>query len=55
VARTVDIAFDDRQIADLAAADIASWSAVEETVVALLGELAASGHRLALLSNIGGG
>jgi putative hydrolase of the HAD superfamily len=52
VASALDIVFDDRQIADLTAADIASWSAVDETMVALLGELAASGHRLALLSNI---
>ena len=52
MARALDIVFDDRQIADLAAADIASWSAVDETMVALLGELAASGQRLALLSNI---
>ena len=52
VARALDIVFDDRQIADLTAADIASWSAVDPTMVALLDELAASGHRLALLSNI---
>lgn len=52
MARALDIIFDDRQIADLATADIVSWSAVDQTMVALLGELAASGHRLALPSNI---
>lgn len=50
----MDTVFDDRQIADLATADIVSWSAVDQTMVALLGELAASGHRLALPSNIPG-
>ncbi|PDP88073.1 HAD family hydrolase [Glycomyces fuscus] len=40
------------RIADLVAADVASWSAVDETMVALVEELAASGRRIGLLSNI---
>jgi len=52
VARSLGTGFDDRQIADLVAADIASWSSVDGAMVDLLGELASSGLRLALLSNI---
>ncbi|MGI5478884.1 HAD family hydrolase [Streptomyces lavendofoliae] len=33
-------------------ADVAGWSAVDDEMVALVGELAASGRRLGLLSNI---
>ncbi|WP_063857164.1 MULTISPECIES: HAD family hydrolase [unclassified Kitasatospora] len=52
VARSLGTGFDDRQIADLVASDIASWSSVDGAMVDLLGELASSGLRLALLSNI---
>ncbi|MGW2231989.1 HAD family hydrolase [Streptomyces formicae] len=44
--------FDERRIAQLVEADIASWSAVDETMVALIEELAAAGRPIALLSNI---
>ncbi|WP_047869545.1 HAD family phosphatase [Nocardiopsis sp. RV163] len=44
--------FDGERIAALVEADVASWSAVDETMVALVGELAASGRRIGLLSNI---
>ncbi|MFE4372121.1 HAD family hydrolase [Streptomyces sp. NPDC056835] len=44
--------FDDRRIADLIEADIAGWNAVDDDMVALVGELAAAGRRIALLSNI---
>ncbi|RYJ24740.1 HAD-superfamily hydrolase [Streptomyces sp. L-9-10] len=44
--------FDDRRIAALVEADIASWNAVDDDMVALVGELAAAGRRIALLSNI---
>jgi putative hydrolase of the HAD superfamily len=40
------------RIAELVEADVASWSAVDETMVALVEELAASGRRIGLLSNI---
>ncbi|QEU89630.1 HAD family hydrolase [Streptomyces kanamyceticus] len=43
---------DERRIARLVEADIASWSAVDETMVALIEELAAAGRPIALLSNI---
>ncbi|WP_406230478.1 HAD family hydrolase [Nocardia sp. NBC_01009] len=44
--------FDDRRIAELIAADVASWSGVDDTMIALLGELAVADRRIALLSNI---
>ncbi|MCX5380135.1 HAD family phosphatase [Streptomyces sp. NBC_00091] len=44
--------FGERETAALVEADIASWSAVDGEMVALIGELAASGRRIALLSNI---
>ncbi|MFD7221068.1 HAD-IA family hydrolase [Streptomyces sp. NPDC059892] len=44
--------FDDRRIAALIEADLAGWSAVDDDMVALVGELAAAGRRIALLSNI---
>ncbi len=44
--------FDEERIAALVAADVASWSAVDATMVALVEGLAASGRRIALLSNI---
>ncbi|MGW0389832.1 HAD family hydrolase [Streptomyces sp. NPDC003042] len=52
VARALGTRFDRRRIGDLVEADIASWSAVDDTMVALVEELAASGRRVALLSNI---
>lgn len=39
-------------IADLVEADVLSWSAVDSDMVALVGELAADGRHLGLLSNI---
>ncbi|MFE3650623.1 HAD family hydrolase [Streptomyces sp. NPDC059152] len=52
VADRVGTRFDDRRIAALIATDIASWSAVDGTMVALVEELAARGRRIGLLSNI---
>ncbi|MEU6679085.1 HAD-IA family hydrolase [Streptomyces sp. NPDC046925] len=52
VADTLAVDFGERRIAELVEADVASWSAVDETMVALVEELAASGRRIALLSNI---
>ncbi|MFF1695931.1 HAD family hydrolase [Streptomyces sp. NPDC058257] len=52
VADTLAVRFDERRIAELVEADVASWSAVDGTMVALVEELAASGRRIALLSNI---
>ncbi|MEV0372917.1 HAD family phosphatase [Streptomyces sp. NPDC050636] len=52
VADSLSTRFDDQRIAELVDADIASWSAVDETMVALVEDLAAAGRRIALLSNI---
>jgi putative hydrolase of the HAD superfamily len=52
VAAALGTTFDDHQIACLVAADIASWSAVDDDMVALVEQTAASGRRIALLSNI---
>lgn len=52
VADSLGTHFDDHRIAELIEADIAGWSAVDDTMVALVEELAAQGRRLALLSNI---
>lgn len=52
VGHTLGIEFDERHSAELVEADIASWSSVDAAMVDYLGELAGSGHRLALLSNI---
>ncbi|WP_242587089.1 HAD family hydrolase [Streptomyces sp. MST-110588] len=52
VATALDTSYDQRRIADLIAADVVSWSAVDDAMVALVGELHASGRRIALLSNI---
>jgi putative hydrolase of the HAD superfamily len=52
IAATLGTAFDDHQIACLVAADIASWSAVDDDMVTLVEQTAASGRRTALLSNI---
>ncbi|KUL38845.1 HAD family hydrolase [Streptomyces sp. NRRL F-4489] len=52
VAARMGIRLDDARIAELIAADIESWSAVDGAMVALVGELAARGTTLGLLSNI---
>lgn len=52
VADALGADFDDARIARLVEADLASWSAVDATMVALLDELAAAGQPIALLSNI---
>ncbi|MGO4457470.1 HAD family hydrolase [Streptomyces sp. M-16] len=52
VGGTLGVRFDARRTAALIEADIASWSAVDEEMVDLIGELAASGRTIALLSNI---
>jgi len=44
--------FDDHQITRLVAADIDSWSSVDEEMIALAQQTAAAGRRIALLSNI---
>ncbi|MFE0171202.1 HAD family hydrolase [Streptomyces sp. NPDC059002] len=52
VADALGTRFDEERIARLVEADIASWSAVDDTMVALIAELAAAGRPIALLSNI---
>ncbi|MEE4417804.1 HAD family hydrolase [Streptomyces bugieae] len=52
LADALDTRFDSRRITDLIEADIASWNAVDDAMVAFVEELAASGRRIALLSNI---
>ncbi|MCX4546322.1 HAD family phosphatase [Streptomyces sp. NBC_01565] len=52
VAEALGTRFGPEQIAALVEADIASWSAVDAEMVDLIGELAAAGRRIALLSNI---
>ncbi|GAA2335231.1 HAD family phosphatase [Dactylosporangium salmoneum] len=52
VAAALGTAFDEDRVAALIAADIASWSAVDDDMVALVERTAAAGVRLALLSNI---
>ncbi|MGW0904278.1 HAD family hydrolase [Streptomyces sp. NPDC002853] len=52
VADSLATRFDERRIAELIEADVASWSAVDEAMVALIEELAAAGRGIALLSNI---
>jgi putative hydrolase of the HAD superfamily len=52
VATELDLAYTDEQIADLVAADLDSWSEIDEDMVAFVGELRHRGARLALLSNI---
>ncbi|MCX4820651.1 HAD family phosphatase [Streptomyces sp. NBC_01142] len=52
VAKTLGNHFDDHRIERLVAADIASWSGVDGTMVDLIEELAAQDRRIALLSNI---
>lgn len=52
VARRLGTAFRSARIADLIEADLDSWSAVDPSMVDLLGELADAGRNIALLSNI---
>jgi putative hydrolase of the HAD superfamily len=51
VAGNLGRSFDEVQIAELARLDIASWMHLQEGTVALIEDMAAAGHRLALLSN----
>jgi len=51
VAGNLGRSFDGAQIAELARLDIASWMHLQEGTVALIEDMAAAGHRLALLSN----
>ncbi|MEU9033173.1 HAD family phosphatase [Streptomyces sp. NPDC048383] len=52
VADALGTRFDAGTTARLVARDVASWSAVDDRMVDLIGELAAAGRRIALLSNI---
>jgi putative hydrolase of the HAD superfamily len=52
VADRLGVRFDSDQIRDIIAADLASWTNVDEDMVGLIGELADEGHSLGLLSNI---
>jgi putative hydrolase of the HAD superfamily len=52
VAGKLDTEFSPERIAALVEADVLSWSAVDFDMVALIGELAADGRHLGLLSNI---
>ncbi|MEU7576440.1 HAD family phosphatase [Streptomyces sp. NPDC041068] len=52
VADALGVDFDRERVARLVEADLASWSAVDDTMVALIEELAAGGRPIALLSNI---
>ncbi|GGM09294.1 HAD family hydrolase [Dactylosporangium sucinum] len=52
VATALGTTFDDERVDALVVADVASWSAVDDDMVALVERTAAAGVRLALLSNI---
>ncbi|HEY3479765.1 MAG TPA: hypothetical protein VGL02_12785 [Streptomyces sp.] len=52
VARALGTEFGATQVTDLITADLASWSAVDDTMVDLVNELADAGRDIALLSNI---
>lgn len=52
IAGQLDTQFSQARIAALVEADVLSWSAVDSDMVALIGELAADGRHLGLLSNI---
>jgi putative hydrolase of the HAD superfamily len=52
VATAVGTTFDDHRIGELIVADLASWDAVDDDMVALVCQLAADGRRIGLLSNI---
>lgn len=51
VAGSLGRSFSASQIAELTRLDIASWLHLQADTLAVIGELAAAGHRLALLSN----
>jgi putative hydrolase of the HAD superfamily len=51
VAGDLGRSFDDDQIAELSRLDTASWMHLQPGTVALIEDLAAAGHRMALLSN----
>jgi putative hydrolase of the HAD superfamily len=51
VAGRLGRSFGRAQIAELASLDVASWMHLQEGTVALIEDMAAAGHRLALLSN----
>jgi putative hydrolase of the HAD superfamily len=51
VAGRLGRSFDEAQIAELARLDVASWMHLQDGTVALIEDMAAAGHRLALLSN----
>ncbi|GAA2616746.1 HAD family phosphatase [Dactylosporangium fulvum] len=52
VATALGTVFDEDRVTALIAADVASWSAIDDDMVALIERTAAAGVRLALLSNI---
>ncbi|MYY87642.1 MULTISPECIES: HAD family phosphatase [unclassified Streptomyces] len=52
VADALGTAFEEARVARLIEADLASWSAVDDTMVTLVEELTAAGQPVALLSNI---
>ncbi|QGV77995.1 HAD family hydrolase [Streptomyces ficellus] len=52
VAAAVGTTFDERRVAELVAADVASWGEVDDDMTAYIRELAAGGTRIGLLSNI---
>jgi putative hydrolase of the HAD superfamily len=52
VADRLGVRFDSATVRDIIAADLQSWTNVDETMVGLIGELADAGHPLGLLSNI---
>ncbi|MER6444112.1 HAD family hydrolase [Streptomyces venezuelae] len=52
VAEELHTDYDDARIPELIEADLDSWSGVDTAMVELIEELAASGRRIALLSNI---
>lgn len=52
IAMRLDADFTPARVAALVQADVTSWSAVDQTMVELLGELAEAGTQLGLLSNV---
>ncbi|MER7009418.1 HAD family phosphatase [Dactylosporangium sp. NPDC000555] len=52
VATALGTVFDEDRVTALIAADVASWSVIDDDMVALIERTAAAGVRLALLSNI---
>jgi putative hydrolase of the HAD superfamily len=54
VADRIGVRFDDARVRAIVEADMKSWSNVDAAMVELIGEFAAEGHTLGLLSNIVG-